>query len=67
MFGLSNASTILQNLGCNGTEYSFNECPGYDLMALDGPYCQSGNYQAGVRCIEGKYLITRHTTKRVKS
>ena len=50
MFGLSDETPILQNLMCNGSEYTLRECPGYDL---NGEYCLSGDYQVGVRCIQG--------------
>ena len=41
---------------CNGSEYSLSDCPGYDLNGVSGGYCLSGDYQAGVRCIEGIYI-----------
>ena len=50
VFGLSDETPILQNLMCNGSEYTLRECPGYDL---NGEYCLSGDYQVGVRCIQG--------------
>ena len=53
MFGLSDETPILQNPMCNGTEYTLSDCPGYELNNVAGDYCLSGNYQAGVRCIEG--------------
>ena len=53
-FGLSDQQPILQNPMCNGTEYYLTDCRGYTLNAVTGDYCLSGNYQAGVRCIEGK-------------
>ena len=54
MFGLSDETPILQNLMCNGSEYSLSDCPGYNLNGVSGEYCLSGDYQAGVRCIEGR-------------
>ena len=54
LFGLSDESPILQDLMCNGSEYSLSDCPGYDLNGVSGEYCLSGDYQAGVRCIEGR-------------
>jgi hypothetical protein len=54
VFGLSDETPILQNLMCNGSEYSLSDCPGYDLNGVSGEYCLSGDYQAGVRCIEGR-------------
>ena len=54
VFGLSDEAPILQNLMCNGSEYSLSDCPGYDLNGVSGEYCLSGDYQAGVRCIEGR-------------
>ena len=53
VFGLSDETPILQNLMCNGSEYTLSECPGYDLNGVSGDYCLSGDYQAGVRCIQG--------------
>ena len=53
VFGLSDETPILQNLMCNGSEYTVSECPGYDLNGVSGEYCLGGDYQAGVRCIEG--------------
>ena len=54
-FGLSNESPIIiLNSTCSGNEYSFSDCPGYELDDALGDYCPSGNYQAGVRCIEGE-------------
>ena len=53
VFGLSDETPILQNLMCNGSEYTLRECPGYDLNGVSGEYCLSGDYQAGVRCIQG--------------
>ena len=52
VFGLSDKPPILQNLMCNGSEYTLRECTGYDLNGVSGEYCLSGYYQAGVRCIE---------------
>ena len=54
MFGLSDESPILQNLMCNGSEYSLSDCLGYDLNGVSGEYCLSGDYQAGVRCVQGR-------------
>ena len=54
VFGLSDETPVLQNLMCNGTEYYLSDCPGYDLNNVTGLYCLSGNYQAGVRCIDGR-------------
>ena len=51
VFGLSDRTPILQNLMCNGSEYTLRDCPGYDINAISGDYCLSGDYQAGVRCI----------------
>ena len=56
VFGLSDETPILQNLMCNGSEYSLSDCPGYDLNGVSGEYCLSGDYQAGVRCVEGRYF-----------
>ena len=53
-FGLSDETPVLQNLMCNGTEYSLSSCTGYQLNNVSGSYCLSGNYQAGVRCVNGK-------------
>ena len=53
MFGLSDETPVLQSLMCNGSEYTLSDCPGYVLNNVTGDYCLSGNYQAGVRCIEG--------------
>ena len=53
-FGLSDEAPVLQNLMCNGTEYYISDCPGYDLNNVTGDYCLSGNYQAGVRCVNGR-------------
>ena len=58
VFGLSDETPILQNLMCNGSEYSLSDCPGYDLNGVSGGYCLSGGYQAGVRCIEGNIYIS---------
>ena len=52
VFGLSDETPVLQNLMCSGSEYTLSDCPGYDLNAVTGDYCLSGDYQAGVRCIE---------------
>ena len=38
---------------CNGTEYYLSDCPGYDLNNVTGDYCLGGEYQAGVRCVDG--------------
>ena len=54
MFGLSDEIPVLQNLMCNGSEDNLYFCPGYDLNNVTGEHCLSGDYQAGVRCIEGK-------------
>ena len=54
VFGLSDETPILQNLMCNGSGYTLSECPGYDINGVSGEYCTSGDYQAGVRCIEGR-------------
>ena len=59
-FGLSDETPVLQNLMCNGSEYTLSDCPGYDLNNVTGDYCLSGDYQAGVRCIEGIILVS-HT------
>ena len=59
MFGLSDETPILQNPMCNGTEYTLSDCPGYELNNVVGDYCLSGNYQAGVRCVEGRYIHSR--------
>ena len=53
VFGLSDETPVLQNVMCNGSEYYLSECEGYNLNNVSGDYCLSGNYQAGVRCIEG--------------
>ena len=53
VFGLSDELPILHNPECNGTEYYLSDCVGYELAFTGGLYCHSGNYQAGVRCIEG--------------
>ena len=55
-FGLSDEAPILQNLMCNGSEYSLSDCPGYNLNGVSGEYCLSGDYQAGVRCVQGSNL-----------
>ena len=57
VFGLSDELPVLQNLMCNGSEYSLSYCPGYDLNNVTGEHCLSGDYQAGVRCIEGKNFL----------
>ena len=57
VFGLSDETPVLQDLMCNGTEYSLSSCPGYDLNNVTGDYCLSGMYQAGVRCIEGTHRV----------
>ena len=51
-FGLSDEIPVLQSINCSGTEYYLSDCPGYDLNNVTGDYCLSGNYQAGVRCVE---------------
>ena len=56
VFGLSSETPILQNLMCNGSEYTLSDCLGYDLNGVSGDYCLSGAYQAGVRCLEGRDL-----------
>ena len=56
VFGLSDEIPMLQNLMCSGNEYSLSDCPGYDLNGVTGTYCLSGDYQAGVRCLEGREL-----------
>ena len=56
VFGLSDELPVLQNLMCNGSEYSLSYCPGYDLNNVSGEHCLSGDYQAGVRCIQGKNM-----------
>ena len=56
VFGLSDETPVLQNLMCNGSEYSLSDCSGYDLNAVTGDYCLSGDYQAGIRCIQGKNI-----------
>ena len=53
MFGLSDETPLSTNLMCNGSEYYLSDCPGYGLSNATDDYCLSGNYQAGVRCIEG--------------
>ena len=53
-FGLSDEIPVLQNLMCNGTEYSLSDCPGYALNNVSGNYCLSGENQAGVYCVERK-------------
>ena len=53
VFGLSDETPVLQNPMCNGTEYYLSDCPGYDLNNVTGDYCLSGEYQAGVRCVDG--------------
>lgn len=56
-FGLSDEVPVLQNLMCNGTEYDLSFCSGYDLNNVVGDYCLSGNFQAGIRCVEqGMYI-----------
>ena len=57
VFGLSDETPVLQDLMCNGTEYSLSSCSGYDLNNVTGDYCLSGMYQAGVRCIEGTHRV----------
>ena len=52
MFGLSNEPPLLQNLNCTGSEYYLSDCPGYQPNNVTGDYCLSGNYQAGVQCVE---------------
>ena len=52
-FGLSDEAVLLQNPMCNGTEYYLTDCRGFTPYSVTGDYCLSGNYQAGVRCIEG--------------
>ena len=52
-FGLSDETPVLQDLMCSGAEYSLMECPGYNLGNVTGDYCLSGDYQAGIRCIQG--------------
>ena len=54
VFGLSDETPVLQNPMCNGTEYYLSDCPGYDLNNVTGDYCLSGEYQAGVRCVDGR-------------
>ena len=56
VFGLSDETPVLQNMMCSGSEYTLSDCAGYDLNNVTGDYCLSGNYQAGVRCIEGTCL-----------
>ena len=58
-FGLSEESPIFQNIMCNGSEYTLSDCSGYVPNNVVGDYCSSGNFQAGVYCIEG---IHRHTS-----
>ena len=53
MFGVSDETPLSTNLMCNGSEYYLSDCPGYGLSNATDDYCLSGNYQAGVRCIEG--------------
>ena len=52
VFGLSDETPVLQNLNCSGRENYLSDCPGYDLNNVTGDYCLSGQYQAGVRCVE---------------
>jgi hypothetical protein len=59
VFGLSDETMkppYFRTLMCNGSEYSLSDCPGYDLNGVSGEYCLSGDYQAGVRCVEGRYF-----------
>ena len=56
-FGLSEETPVLQDLMCNGSEYTLSDCPGYDLNAVTGDFCVSGDYQARVHCGEGEYCF----------
>ena len=52
-FGLSNQRPILLNVTCSGTEYGLSNCDGYGVGEATTDYCLSGQYLAGVRCLEG--------------
>ena len=56
-FGLSDQEPIVVNAACNGTEYGLEQCNGYSIGEAVSYYCQSGLYQAGVRCLEGLSML----------
>ena len=56
-FGLSDQEPIVVNATCNGTEYGLEQCNGYSIGEAVSDYCQSGLYQAGVRCLEGLSVL----------
>ena len=58
-FGLSSETPVVLNGNCSGTEYYLQECDGYSIEESTSDYCLSGQYQAGVRCIEGLLAIYR--------
>ena len=63
MFGLSDETPVLQNVMCNGSEYSLSYCEGYKPNNISGDYCLSGKYQAGVRCIEGMTILIKNVAR----
>ena len=55
-YGFSDEVPILQNPGCEGSESSLRECPGYHLAEATGYYCRTGLFQAGATCIRDNTL-----------
>ena len=53
-FGVSEESPIHQTPMCHGNESSLFDCPGFHSINITGDQCPSGNYLAGVWCIEGR-------------
>ena len=58
-FGLSDQEPIVVNAACDGTEYGLEQCNGYSIGEAVSDYCQSGLYQAGVRCLEGLSMVVK--------
>ena len=52
VFGLSDETPLTRNDVCEGNDYNLTFCEDYEQRNTSDDYCQSGNYQAGVRCIQ---------------
>ena len=57
-FGLSNQQPVILRANCSGTEYDLRDCDNYTISEATTDYCLGGQYQAGVRCLEGVFYYT---------
>ena len=55
-FGAGSGTVVLDNVACNGGEYSLTECSSSGLGVVTTEACFNGSMDAGVVCMEGTLL-----------